>query len=65
MHSPLQLVGKLAPPARINAAAGQLVYLVDQLTGRHFLVDTGASFSLLPHQSRALLTGPQLTGVLG
>ena len=66
MHSPLQLVGKLAPPARINAAAaGQLVYLVDQLTGRRFLVDTGASFSLLPHQSKAPPSGPQLTGPAG
>jgi hypothetical protein len=46
------LVGKLGCQGRLNAVVpGSLVHLVDQLSNRHFLVDTGASFSIFPHQS--------------
>ena len=50
----LQKVGKLVNPARLNAvAAGMLVHITDQLTDGRYLVDTGASFSLVPHKSSA------------
>ena len=53
-------------PARLNTiAAGMLVHITDQLTGRRYLVDTGASFSLVPHQSRAHTCGPHLVGPNG
>ena len=58
--------GKLTRPARLNAvAAGLLVHIMDQLTGRRFLVDTGASFSILPHQSSLPASGPKLEGPAG
>jgi len=44
--------GKLDVPAQLNAvAAGMLVHVQCQLTGRLYLVDTGATFSLIPHKS--------------
>jgi len=62
----MHLDGKLTTPARLNAvAAGMLVHITDQLTGRRYLVDTGASFSLVPHQSRAPTCGPRLVGPNG
>ena len=39
---------------------GILIYLQDVLSNRDFLVDTGASRSLFPHQSSAVPTGPRL-----
>ena len=66
MHQALQLVGKLEPPGRLNAVApGLLVYINDQLTGRRFLVDTGAAFSILPHHSSDPATGQGLVGPSG
>jgi hypothetical protein len=38
-----------------------LVHVVHQLTGRRFLVDTGAAFSIFPHQSSASPSGPLLS----
>ena len=59
-------VGKLERPGRLNAAAsGVLAYLVDRLSSRRFLVDTGASYSLLPHRSKQPASGPHLTGADG
>ena len=59
-------IGKLEGPGRLNAAAsGVLAYLVDQLSSRRFLVDTGASYSLLPHHSGQPASGPRLTGADG
>ncbi len=56
-------VGKLAGPARLNAAAaGQLLYLMDQQSGRRYLVDSGASVSLLPFSSKEPAVGPGLLG---
>ena len=61
MHQTLQLVRKLEPPGRLNAVApGFLVYVHDQLTGRRFLVNTGAAFSILPHQAVEPATGQGL-----
>ena len=39
-----------------------LIYLRDKLSGSLFLVDTGAEWSLLPHQSSSPSSGPQLQG---
>jgi hypothetical protein len=44
MPGSLDLVGKLNGPGRLNAvAAGQLIHMLDQISNRRFLVDTGAS----------------------
>ena len=57
---------KLMTLAWLNAAAaGMLVHITDQLTGRRYLVDTRASFSLVPDQSRAPTCGPRLVGPNG
>ena len=58
---PLWLAGKLGVRGLVNAIApGQLVYVNDQLSNRRFLVDTGAAYSILPHQSSGQPTGPPL-----
>ncbi len=59
-------LGKLAHRGLVNAVSpGQLVHIVDQLTSRHFLVDTGAAFSVFPHFSASPACGPALTGAAG
>jgi hypothetical protein len=53
-------------PTCLNAVApGQLVHIVDQLTGRRFLIDTGTSYSIFPHRSMSPLSGPLLTRASG
>jgi hypothetical protein len=44
---------------------GRLFYLVDSLSGIRFLVDSGAAFSVLPHQSGEAASGPALRGADG
>jgi hypothetical protein len=62
----LYLVGKLVGPGRLNAvAAGQLIHMLDQISKRRFLVDTGASYSILPHRSSLPASGPKLFGPAG
>jgi len=46
-------------------SGGPLIYLRDFLSGKSFLVDTGASRSLIPHWSRRPATGPRLEGADG
>jgi hypothetical protein len=66
MRGSLYLVGKLSGPGRLNAvAAGQLIHMLDQISNRRFLVDTGASYSILPHRSSLPATGPKLFGPAG
>jgi len=67
MRAPLPGGGKLKTPARLNAAAaGMLVHIKDQLTDWRYLVDTGASFSLVPHRSKDTpAREPRLTGPNG
>ena len=66
MRGPLHLVGKLGGPGRLNAvAAGQLIHMLDQVSNRRFLVDTGASYSILPHVSSLPASGPKLYGPAG
>jgi hypothetical protein len=63
---PLFLGGKLRSPGRLNAVApGVLVHVVDQLTGRRFLVDTGAAFSIIPHSSSLPPSGRGIVGPTG
>jgi hypothetical protein len=40
---------------------GNLLHLQDQLSGRHFLVDMGATYSVFPHRFLAPASGPALT----
>ena len=62
----MQLAGKLGCPGRLAAvAAGLLVHIVDELTGRRFLVDTGASYSIWPYSSTSSADGPRLFGPAG
>jgi hypothetical protein len=67
LQAPLPVGGKLTTPARLNAvAAGMLVHIKDQLTDWRYLVDTDASFSLVPHCSEdPLASEPRLTGPNG
>ncbi len=58
MRGSLHLVGKLGSPGQLNAvAAGQLIHMLDQISNRRFLVDTGASYSILPHRSSLPASG--------
>jgi len=58
--------GKLGSRADINAVTpGSLLHIEDQLTHRRFLCDTGASYSILPHHSSAVASGPSLHGPAG
>jgi transposase InsO family protein len=62
----LQLAGKLGRPGRLNAVVpGLLVHITDQITGRRFLVDTGAAVSIIPHTSTLPAGGQQLSGPSG
>ena len=66
MQEALCVVGKLAVQPCINAVTpGSLFHIEDQLTHRRFLCDTGASYSILPHQSSAAASGPPLHGPAG
>jgi len=57
------LAGKLAGRGSLNAVApGKLVHIMDDISNRRFLVDTGASFSIFPHHSSSPASGPSLTG---
>jgi hypothetical protein len=66
MLRPLHLVGKIAGLGQLNAvAAGQLIHMQNQITNSHFLMDTGASYSIIPHRSSLPATGPKLFGPAG
>jgi hypothetical protein len=63
---PLHLVRKLAGPGQINAlAAGQLIHMQDEISNGHFLLDTGASYSILPHCSSLPAPSLKLFGPAG
>ncbi len=58
----LWLAGKLVAQGCLNAVTpGQLVHIVDQLMGRRFLINIGASYSIFPHRSTSPPSGPLLT----
>ena len=53
-------------PGRLNGVtAGQLINMVDLTSTRRFLMDTGSSYSILPHQSSLPAKGPKLFGPAG
>jgi hypothetical protein len=57
------MAGKLSSRGWLNAIVpGSLVHIIDQLSGRCYLVDTGASFSIFPHKSTTPPTSQKLTG---
>jgi cleavage and polyadenylation specificity factor subunit 1 len=62
----VQLVGgKLERrPDELNSLGG-LVFLQDKVTKQNFLVDTGASVSVMPHRSDTPPSGPPLSGADG
>ncbi len=63
MPGSLHLVRKLGGRGRLNAvAARQLIHMVDHISNRGFLVDTGASYSILPHRPSLPAAGPKLFG---
>ncbi len=65
LQSPLQL-GKLSVRGRLNTVIlGPLVHVCDQISGRCFLVDTDAAFSIFPLQSSDTLNGPLLSRPAG
>ena len=62
----VQLVGgKLDRRPEELHSLGGLVFLQDQVTKQKFLVDTGASVSVLPHSAGTAATGPPLSGADG
>ncbi len=60
------ILGKLGRQGRLYVVVpGSLVHLVDQLSNSHFLVDTGTSYSIVPHQSSSPPSGPRLRSAAG
>jgi hypothetical protein len=66
-HSCLRPKTKLVLPqvTTIHTFSGnaKLCFIRDEKSGKDFLVDTGATLSLIPFQSAAAATGPQLQAV--
>jgi hypothetical protein len=44
---------------------GKLFYITDSISKKDFLVDTGSTFSILPHRSTSPQSGPRLTAANG
>jgi hypothetical protein len=66
LRNTLQLAGKLVSRGTVGAVfPGKLLHLQDTVSQRRFLVDTGASYSILPHTSTSPVEGPNLTGPSG
>jgi hypothetical protein len=63
--TPLHLAGKLGGQAVAAVSPGNLVHVLDRLSQRRFLCDTGSAFSLIPHQSSSPCSGPSLRGAGG
>jgi hypothetical protein len=68
-HAPAALLTPAAPPLAATAmsflVAEHLIFLQDTMNNLNFLVDSGASLSILPHSSTAQPTGPHLVGANG
>jgi hypothetical protein len=64
-------VGSSGAPASVAAAGsssikpGGLFFLKDAVSGLQFLIDTGSSYSILPHRTRARPFGPTLRAADG
>ena len=46
-------------------APGPLLHIKDMYSGQLFLIDTGASYSIIPHRSSSPTCGPALTNADG
>jgi hypothetical protein len=63
--------GSSGAPASVAAGGGssikpgRLFFLQDAVSGLHFLIDTGSSYSILPHRARAKPYGPTLRAADG
>jgi cleavage and polyadenylation specificity factor subunit 1 len=47
-------------PSKPPTGGGRLFFASDNVSGKRFLVDTGSSFSILPHHSHMPARGPAL-----
>jgi hypothetical protein len=59
----MRLVGKRVGQGLAASTAdgpGNLFYITDNLSGTQFLIDTGSTYSLIPHTSTASSFGPTL-----
>ena len=66
MQAPLFLAGKLAGWGVVGAIhPNSLVKAVDTISGASFLIDTGSTYSIIPHSSSSLATGPLLKSANG
>ena len=63
-HSPADSKVHVATAMSFPTNAG-LIFLKDDLTGDNFLVDTGATLSIVPHNSNESPSGPILNGANG
>ena len=51
--------------ASASPAGASLIFLSDSVSGKRFLVDTGAALSVFPHISKRPSFGPKLIGADG
>ena len=66
MPGPLLVDGKLGSQAAVAAVTpGRLVHVMDRLSQRRFLCDTGSTYSFIPHQSTSPCSGPTLRSASG
>ncbi len=66
LGGPLQLAGKWWCRGKLNAVVPRdLLHLTSNISCRRFLVDTGASFSIFPHQSSDPGSSPALRSPSG
>jgi hypothetical protein len=68
----LRLAGKLAGRGAVNAVSpgiqqqgARLFFVTDKAASKHFLVDAGSSFSILPHRASKPTSGPSLYSANG
>ena len=55
-----KLSGREAVAAVSSGLKGRLALLVDEASQQRFLVDTGSSYSIIPHMSKQPMSGPRL-----
>jgi predicted aspartyl protease len=63
LHPTSKLVLPQVTTISTFSGCAKLCFIWDEKSGQDFLVDTGAAISLLPFQSAAAVTGPQLQAV--
>jgi hypothetical protein len=63
LHPTTKLVLPQVTTIHTFSGNAKLCFIRDEKSGKDFLVDTGATLSLIPFQSAAVATGPQLQAV--